>query len=132
AIAAMYIRKRRPMTKHVRMVTATGAPAAMSCVARICAAPENITADKPNDSHTDAPADCAPTPQTRPNGSRPRSGGDISRTPARKSGREKIRDKGCARGRTRVPARQRLYESDRFSRTRSRERVESALPAFAI
>src|SRR5262249_6412454 len=43
---------------------------------------------------TDAPAACAPTPQTSPNGSSPSSGGAISRTPARKSGREKIRDKG--------------------------------------
>ena len=53
------------------MVTATGAPAAISCAARICAAPENINADNPSASHGEAPADCAPTPQTRPNGTRP-------------------------------------------------------------
>ena len=47
AIAALYMRKRRPTTKHVRIVTAIGAPAAMSCAARICAAPENMIADKP-------------------------------------------------------------------------------------
>ena len=90
AIAALYIRKRRPTTTHVRMVTAIGAPAAISCAARICAAPENMSADNPSASQGEAPADCAPTPQTRPNGTRPMSGGVMSRTPATKSGREKI------------------------------------------
>ena len=94
AIAALYIRKRRPTTKQVSTITANGACAAMSCVARICAAPEKTIIAIPTASSADRPVACAATPQTSPNGRRPISGGVMSRMPATKSGREKWRDTG--------------------------------------
>src|SRR5690348_4675775 len=76
--------KRSPATKHVSTITASGAPAASNCTARICAAPENTIADSPSAPHSDAPAAAAPTPQTRPNGVIATHAGIISANPARK------------------------------------------------
>src|SRR5678815_1669146 len=94
--------KRRPATKQVITITASGAPAASSCTARICAAPENTIADKPSAASGDAPAAAAPTPHTRPNGTRPMHAGTISAKPARKSASAAMRriasgDRRCLR-----------------------------------
>ena len=64
---------------------ASGACAAYSCAARICAAPEKMIALMPSAASQFAPAAAAPTPQTRPNGMSPTQAGSIATTPARKA-----------------------------------------------
>src|ERR1022692_569322 len=71
------------------MMTGSGAPAASSCAAMICAAPLNIIADIASVASGEMPAAIAPMPHTIPNGTIPISAGVMSRTPSKNAGLEK-------------------------------------------
>jgi len=88
------------------MITISGAPAAISCEATICAAPLNMIADIASAASGEAPAEIAAIPQTMPNGTMPISTGVMSRTPSKNAGREKcarIGDRAKERGGPNLP-----------------------------